>query len=77
MKDKSLKLQLFRFVDVLPVLKTGDQIVAHIKEYFGDFQGEYKELLKFITIQKFHLRIIKPTTKKIIKIRIKFLNKKI
>lgn len=49
MKDKSLKLQLFRFVDVLPVLKSGEQIVAHIKEYFDSFQGEYKELLKFIT----------------------------
>ena len=49
MKDKDLKIQLFRFVDVLPALKTGDQVASHIKEYFGDLEGEYKELLKFLT----------------------------
>ena len=49
MKDEKLKVHLFRFVDVLPVLRSGDQVVSHIKEYFGDLDGEYKELLKFLT----------------------------
>src|SRR5580700_9239333 len=33
MKDPSFKVDLFRFVDVLPVLKTKDQVADHIKEY--------------------------------------------
>ena len=49
MKDENLKVQLFRFVDVLPVLKTSDLVSSHIQEYFGGLEGEYKELLKFLT----------------------------
>lgn len=33
MKDPSFKIDLFRFVDVLPVLTNSDQIAKHIKEY--------------------------------------------
>lgn len=33
MKDPSFKVDLFRFVDVLPMLSTDDQISKHIKEY--------------------------------------------
>jgi RHH-type proline utilization regulon transcriptional repressor/proline dehydrogenase/delta 1-pyrroline-5-carboxylate dehydrogenase len=33
MKDPSFKVDMFRFVDVLPTLTTKDQVTAHIKEY--------------------------------------------
>ncbi len=33
MKDPSFKVDLFRFVDVLPMLSTNDQISQHIREY--------------------------------------------
>lgn len=33
MKDPSFKIDLFRFVDVLPSLVTSDQVAKHIKEY--------------------------------------------
>lgn len=33
MKDPSFKVDLFRFVDVLPVLSTKDQVAKHIQEY--------------------------------------------
>ena len=34
MSDESIKVQLFRFVDVLPMLKTHDAIARHLDEYF-------------------------------------------
>ena len=33
MKDDDLKVDLFRFVDVLPTLETNEQILSHIEEY--------------------------------------------
>lgn len=33
MKDPSFKVDLFRFVDVLPTLSTNNQVAKHIKEY--------------------------------------------
>ena len=36
MKNDSLKTRLFHFIDVLPSLKTSQQIVSHLKEYFKD-----------------------------------------
>ena len=33
MRDEQLKVQLFRFVDVLPMLKTPDAIMEHLHEY--------------------------------------------
>lgn len=33
MKDQSFKVDLFRFVDVLPMLSTTDQVAKHISEY--------------------------------------------
>jgi RHH-type transcriptional regulator, proline utilization regulon repressor / proline dehydrogenase / delta 1-pyrroline-5-carboxylate dehydrogenase len=35
MKDDALKVQLFRFVDVYPMLKTPEDIVSHLQEYLG------------------------------------------
>ncbi|MFA6223623.1 MAG: L-glutamate gamma-semialdehyde dehydrogenase [Desulfomonilaceae bacterium] len=36
MKDEALKIQLFRFVDVLPTLKSDPLVVRMLKEYFED-----------------------------------------
>jgi RHH-type transcriptional regulator, proline utilization regulon repressor / proline dehydrogenase / delta 1-pyrroline-5-carboxylate dehydrogenase len=33
--DDALKVQLFRFVDVFPMLKTPKEIVSHLQEYLG------------------------------------------
>ena len=36
MRDESLKVQLFRFVDVLPMLETSESVVTHLNEYLHD-----------------------------------------
>ncbi len=36
MKDEQLKVQLFRFVDVLPMLKTTDGVINHLDDYLGE-----------------------------------------
>jgi RHH-type proline utilization regulon transcriptional repressor/proline dehydrogenase/delta 1-pyrroline-5-carboxylate dehydrogenase len=36
MADESLKVQLFRFIDVLPLLKTPEVINRHLREYFSE-----------------------------------------
>src|SRR6266550_3969248 len=48
MRDERLKLQLFRFVDVLPSLGSSGEIVEHLQEYFADANGSQKvsELLR-------------------------------
>ncbi len=47
MKNEKLKTELFRFVDVLPALKSDEQLAKHIEEYFGNFKGEHSDLIKF------------------------------
>ncbi len=36
MGDEAVKVQMFRFVDVLPQLETPESIVRHLREYFGE-----------------------------------------
>lgn len=36
MTDESVKVQMFRFVDVLPMLKTHASVTRHLREYFDD-----------------------------------------
>ncbi len=36
MSDESVKVQMFRFVDVLPMLKTHEAVTRHLQEYFED-----------------------------------------
>jgi RHH-type proline utilization regulon transcriptional repressor/proline dehydrogenase/delta 1-pyrroline-5-carboxylate dehydrogenase len=36
MRDDTLKVQMFRFIDVLPMLKTSEQVAQHLQEYFLD-----------------------------------------
>src|ERR671934_987024 len=42
MRDEKLKLQLFRFVDVLPSLRTSREIVEHLQEYFAQTHDSRK-----------------------------------
>ena len=42
MRDEQLKLQLFRFVDVLPSLRTSGEIVEHLQEYFAEAHDSRK-----------------------------------
>jgi RHH-type proline utilization regulon transcriptional repressor/proline dehydrogenase/delta 1-pyrroline-5-carboxylate dehydrogenase len=36
MQDESVKVQMFRFIDVLPMLKSSDAVTRHLHEYFDD-----------------------------------------
>src|SRR5881392_64568 len=47
MRDEQLKLQLFRFVAVLPSLHTSDEIIEHLQEYFADAHDSRK-ISKFL-----------------------------
>lgn len=38
-RDEAFKTQVFRFIDVLPVLGTDEQVVSHLQAYFAD--GQY------------------------------------
>ena len=40
MQNENFKTQMFRFVDVLPYLKTNSQIIDHLKEYFQNFEND-------------------------------------
>ena len=37
MQDDAFKIRLFRFIDLLPALKTDTQVARLFDEYFGDF----------------------------------------
>ena len=36
MKNEKFKTNMFRFVDVLPSLNSGDEVARHLKEYFSE-----------------------------------------
>src|SRR4029079_3692378 len=36
MRDESVKAQMFRFIDVLPMLDTSEAVTEHLHEYFDD-----------------------------------------
>jgi RHH-type transcriptional regulator, proline utilization regulon repressor / proline dehydrogenase / delta 1-pyrroline-5-carboxylate dehydrogenase len=42
MRDEQLKLQLFRFVDVLPSLHTSREIIEHLQEYLAEAHDSQK-----------------------------------
>ena len=46
MRDPVFKAQLFRFVDVLPTLKSSAEIVRHLQEYLGDKAVELNPAMK-------------------------------
>ena len=39
MEDHDFKIEMFRFVDVLPVLPDADEVARHIDEYFNRQDG--------------------------------------
>ncbi len=39
MHDESVKVQMFRFVDVLPTLKSSTSVTQHLQEYFDEIRG--------------------------------------
>ena len=47
MRDTRFKTQLFRFVDVLPVLGTPGAVLSHLREYFG---GQFPFLKPLIAV---------------------------
>lgn len=48
MQNEAFKVQLFRFVDVLPYLTTSDNLSRHIEEYFsGGDAGDIPSVLKW------------------------------
>ena len=47
MRDEQLKVQLFRFVDVLPMLTTNDLVVQHLRQYLGQASHALPWLMKF------------------------------
>jgi RHH-type proline utilization regulon transcriptional repressor/proline dehydrogenase/delta 1-pyrroline-5-carboxylate dehydrogenase len=40
MQDPSVKVQMFRFVDVLPTLKSSESIARHLQEYFDEVNAQ-------------------------------------
>ena len=47
MKNEDFKVQMFRFVDVLPYLTTSESLSRHIEEYFGDKDSNIPDVLKW------------------------------
>ena len=46
MKDEEFKARLFRFIDVLPALKSDDLVVRVLKEYFSAVDIDAPLLIK-------------------------------
>ncbi len=38
MQNESVKVQMFRFIDVLPMLRTREEVTQHLQEYFEEVQ---------------------------------------
>ncbi|MGH7174373.1 MAG: proline dehydrogenase family protein, partial [Gemmataceae bacterium] len=47
MGDEAVKLQLFRFVDVLPLLHSPETIARHLREYFGEARAHLPGWITF------------------------------
>src|SRR5262245_64458715 len=47
MGDPALKVQLFRFVDALPLLKTPPQVSGHLREYLEEAGAALPALLRY------------------------------
>ena len=47
MKNEEFKVQVFRFVDVLPYLNTSESLLRHIREYFASSGSEVPSVLRW------------------------------
>jgi RHH-type proline utilization regulon transcriptional repressor/proline dehydrogenase/delta 1-pyrroline-5-carboxylate dehydrogenase len=48
MADEAVKVQLFRFIDALPLLKTPESIARHLQEYFAEVSDRLPGALRFL-----------------------------
>jgi RHH-type proline utilization regulon transcriptional repressor/proline dehydrogenase/delta 1-pyrroline-5-carboxylate dehydrogenase len=48
MSDESVKVQMFRFVDVLPMLRTHEQVTGHLQEYFEDVRQQLPSAVRIV-----------------------------
>src|SRR5215475_179072 len=55
MNDEAVKVQLFRFIDVLPMLKTPEAVAQHLEEYLDDVRD------RLPSAARFGLVVAKPT----------------
>lgn len=51
MEDEALRTQTLRFIDVLPALDSDEDLLKHLREYFGEEQLALPSLLKWIVQQ--------------------------
>lgn len=62
MHNEPFKVQMFRFIDVFPYLRTSDSVIRHIREYFSDpalnFPSALDWGIKFISPKWMTSRII-------------------
>lgn len=47
MKNEHFKVQMFRFVDVLPYLQSSSEVAKHLKEYFAESGDELPSVFNF------------------------------
>src|SRR5438477_4077237 len=47
MGDPAVKVQLFRFIDALPLLQSPPEITRHLREYFGEVEDKLPGWLRF------------------------------
>ena len=47
MHDEAVKVQLFRFIDVLPMLTTPESIARHLEEYLEDVRDRLPSAARF------------------------------
>jgi RHH-type transcriptional regulator, proline utilization regulon repressor / proline dehydrogenase / delta 1-pyrroline-5-carboxylate dehydrogenase len=47
MKNEKFKVQMFRFVDVLPYLQSSQEVTRHLKEYFSDGEESLPSVFGF------------------------------
>src|SRR6266571_8010979 len=45
MRDEHFKVQMFRFVDVLPSLRRSSDILEHLEEYFADIRNGFASII--------------------------------
>jgi RHH-type proline utilization regulon transcriptional repressor/proline dehydrogenase/delta 1-pyrroline-5-carboxylate dehydrogenase len=48
MRDEELKVQLFRFVDVLPMLRSADSVSNHLHEYLGSVRDRLPPVARVV-----------------------------
>ena len=47
MKNEHFKVQMFRFVDVLPYLQSSSEVARHLKEYFAESGDDLPSVFNF------------------------------